>query len=189
MFEAFQGLGLFLVFSKIWDPTWYETTTNHKSLESHFTFDSCSSKSLDCTLNWTWPASRWTDKSPRIIVQIFLSYLYTRTIWYLKRLSAYTLYRAREKDCVLFLNVLAVIDLRIDVGSYEVSVIRQPANNEDQHHHHHHLHHLKTRESSHHWSLLHCLYLTFLFDLMLSAWASVASPMALLPHSSSPTLL
>ena len=86
----------------------------------------------------------------------------------------------------LFLNVFAVIDLRIDVGSYEVGVIRQPANNEDQHHHHHHLHHLKTKESSH-----HCLVylLTFLFDLMLSAWASVASPMALLPHSSSPTLL
>ena len=43
---------------------------------------------------------------------------------------------------VNLLDVVAVVDIWVDVCSDEVCVIRQPANNEDQHNHHHHFYNL-----------------------------------------------
>ena len=97
------------------------------------------------------------------------------------------------------LYVLAIINIWIYISSDEVSVIWEPADNENDYNHYHHLNNLKAKNKKNRIQIFHhsCWYLyciniystqTFLLDLILSVCASVASPMDLLPQSSSPTL-
>ena len=115
-------------------------------------------------------------------------------------------------DYDIDLYVVCVVDGWIDISSDEVGVVGKPAHQEQRHHPHHHLHNLMRKdidvvgEQSDQDTMIIIIIIviiitiaiiiitimlifTFLLDLIPSAWASLNSPIARLPQSSSPTLI